>query len=112
MDFRRWLMAILLATIAFVLSMVALWFTSELARRSVGDAKTPHSTSHNHALNRAEAQIRDLSHDLELARREIKILRTAQGMPSAMPNAIVAPTMNTHALDHAEAFTPSTAYSA
>ncbi len=108
-------MAILLATIAFVLSMVALWFTSELARRTDGGAKLalkPHLASLNQALNRAEAQIRDLSRDLEVAQREIKILHAAQGMPSAMPNAISASTMGTPSMDHAAAFTPSTTYNA
>ena len=108
-------MAILLATIAFVLSMVALWFTCELARCADGAAKValkPHLTSLNQALDRAEAQIRDLSRDLELAQREIKILRAEQGMPSAMPNTVPASPISTHAMDHAAAFTPSTTYNA
>ena len=108
-------MAILLATIAFVLSMVALWFASELARRTDGGAKLalkPHLASLNQVLNRTEAQIRDLSRDLELAQREIKILRAAQGMPSAIPGTLPASTMSTRTMDHAAAFTPSTTYNA
>ena len=108
-------MAILLASIAFVLSMAALWFACELTKRTDGGAKMvvkPHLATFNQALSRAEAQIQVLSRDLEVAQREIKILRAEQGTQHAMPTAAPTPQMGAHGLNNAAAFTPSATYNA
>lgn len=72
------MMSMLVAAIAFALSLGALWFTSEVAKRSDIRGKIlvkPHLASFNAALGRAEQQIRDLSLALEKAEKEIKDLR-------------------------------------
>lgn len=73
-------MALLLAIIAFIMAFGALWFTSEVAKRGeVRDKRAvkPHLAPLSGALQRAEAQIRDLSRDLETAQHDIKVLKAA-----------------------------------
>ncbi|MEX0695445.1 MAG: hypothetical protein WD075_13430 [Rhodospirillales bacterium] len=71
-------MTTLLAVIAFAMALGALWFTSEIARRTdlLGQtALKPHVAPIEVALRRAEQQIRDLARDLENAERNIQTLK-------------------------------------
>ncbi len=68
-----------LAIAAFVMALGALWFTSEIARRTDAlgqSAVKPHVTPLEKALRRAEMQIRNLSHGLESAEKTIQALKT------------------------------------
>lgn len=71
-------MSMLVAITAFAMALGALWFTSEVAKRTDARGKAlvkPHLTRFNAALGRAEQQIRDLSRALEKAEVEIKELK-------------------------------------
>jgi hypothetical protein len=66
-------MSMLVAAIAFAMSLGALWFTSEVAKRADIRGKIlvkPHLANFNAALSRAEEQIRDLSHSLEKRKKK------------------------------------------
>lgn len=80
-------MSMLVAAIAFALSLGALWFTSEVAKRADTRGKLlvkPHLANFNAALVRAEHQIRDLSVALEKADKEIKELRALRAADEAL----------------------------
>jgi len=80
-------MSMLVAAIAFAMSLGALWFTSEVAKRADIRGKIlvkPHLASFNAALARAEEQIRDLSHSLEKAENEIRELRALRAADEAL----------------------------
>ena len=80
-------MSMLVAAIAFALSLGALWFTSEFAKRADTRGKLlvkPHLANFNAALVRAEQQIRDLSLALEKAEKEIKDLRALRTADEAL----------------------------
>lgn len=83
-------MSMLVAAIAFVMSLGALWFTSEVAKRADARGKIlvkPHLANFNAALIRAEQQIRDLSAALEKAEKEIKDLRALRTADDALRTA-------------------------
>lgn len=80
-------MSMLVAAIAFTMSLGALWFTSEVAKRADTRGKLlvkPHLANFNAALARAEQQIRDMALSLEKAEKEIKELRALRAADAAL----------------------------
>ncbi len=67
-----------MALSALAIALGALWFSSELARRSEAGGKLqvqPHMAPLREALHRAEARIHQLTRGLESAEREIALLK-------------------------------------
>ena len=75
-------MSMLLAAAAFLMALGALWFTSEVARRTEGRGRQlvkPHLAPLQADLRDARKELREIARDLENANREIKVLRLALG---------------------------------
>lgn len=118
-------MTTLLAIVAFAMALGALWFTSEIARRTDINGQTalkPHVAPIESALKRAESQIRDLARNLDIAERNIQALKdekealeNASASFRAATTTAVAPKTPVNTLDilrRSQKFYPSDTFNA